>query len=116
MRVHRNCCGLDVHKQTIAACLISSCATRSLLESARCDGADIGKLWFRRFGTEVWFGSISSFFSTSSDLRIESPSSLHSDADFWTTSLRARLADSRPAAAWTHQFSSFPRLNRRARI
>jgi hypothetical protein len=23
MRVHRNCCGLDVHKQTIAACLIS---------------------------------------------------------------------------------------------
>lgn len=23
MRVHRNCCGLDVHKETIAACLIS---------------------------------------------------------------------------------------------
>jgi transposase len=23
MRVHRNCCGLDVHKQTIVACLIS---------------------------------------------------------------------------------------------
>jgi hypothetical protein len=22
MRVHRNCCGLDVHKHTIAACLI----------------------------------------------------------------------------------------------
>ena len=22
MKVHRNCCGLDVHKQTIAACLI----------------------------------------------------------------------------------------------
>ena len=23
MRVYRNCCGLDVHKQTIAACVIS---------------------------------------------------------------------------------------------
>jgi len=22
MKAHRNCCGLDVHKQTIAACLI----------------------------------------------------------------------------------------------
>jgi len=22
MKIHRNCCGLDVHKQTIAACLI----------------------------------------------------------------------------------------------
>jgi len=27
MRVHRNCCGLDVHKQTIAACLISESET-----------------------------------------------------------------------------------------
>jgi transposase len=38
MRVHRNCCGLDVHKQTIAACLISESEDGSSSQQKRIFG------------------------------------------------------------------------------
>jgi transposase len=38
MRVHRNCCGLDVHKQTIAACLISESEDGTVSQQKRIFG------------------------------------------------------------------------------
>ncbi len=38
MKVHRNCCGLDVHKQTIAACLIREDITGSARKEKRIFG------------------------------------------------------------------------------
>ena len=40
MRVHRNCCGLDVHKNMIAACLIG--------EDAEGNSVTEKRLWFLR--------------------------------------------------------------------
>ena len=38
MKVHRNCCGLDVHKQTIAACLIREDASGNTCKEKRLFG------------------------------------------------------------------------------
>jgi len=38
MKVHRNCCGLDVHKDTIAACLIREDASGMTTKEIRCGG------------------------------------------------------------------------------
>ncbi|HSY97849.1 MAG TPA: IS110 family transposase, partial [Terriglobales bacterium] len=38
MRVHRNCCGLDVHKQSIAACLISESEDGTVSQQKRIFG------------------------------------------------------------------------------
>jgi len=38
MKVHRNCCGLDVHKETIAACLIREDASGDTSKEKRLFG------------------------------------------------------------------------------
>jgi len=53
MKVHRNCCGLDVHKQTIAACLIyedgigNSCKEKRLFGTMTRDLRELAQ-WLRR--------------------------------------------------------------------
>jgi len=39
MRVHRNCCGLDVHKKIIAACLIREDAEGNSVTEKRLFGS-----------------------------------------------------------------------------
>jgi hypothetical protein len=36
MRVHRNCCGLDVHKKIIAACLIKEDGEGNSIQGSVC--------------------------------------------------------------------------------
>jgi transposase len=56
MKVHRNCCGLDVHKQTIAACLIredgmgNTCKEKRLFGTMTRDLRELAQ-WLR--GAEV---------------------------------------------------------------
>jgi len=38
MKVHRNCCGLNVHKETIAACLIREDASGNTSKEKRLFG------------------------------------------------------------------------------
>lgn len=44
MRVHRNCCGLDVHKKTIAACLITEDAEGNSTREKRLFGTMTGDI------------------------------------------------------------------------
>ncbi len=52
MKVYRNCCGLDVHKQTIAACLIhedgigNTCKEKRLFGTMTRDLRDLAQ-WLR---------------------------------------------------------------------
>ena len=56
MKTHRNCCGLDVHKQTIAACLIredgmgNTCKEKRLFGTMTRDLCELAQ-WLR--GAEV---------------------------------------------------------------
>ena len=44
MRVHRNCCGLDVHKKMIAACLLTEDAEGNTVTEKRLFGSMTGEL------------------------------------------------------------------------
>lgn len=58
MKVHRNCCGLDVHKQTIAACLIredgsgNSCKEKRLFGTMTQDLRELSR-WLHEAGVSA---------------------------------------------------------------